>query len=259
LTGPARIEGLRAWARLLIGLVATFLLLNGVASHLGSVRGEAGVFVALLVIVALILVERWFFGVSLRAAPGVIGLRAPEKRGMLVALALAAALAALFLVVAAFDGQETPLAAGWLLLLPGLFAQAGIAEEALFRGFLFGHVYAGRRFWPAALLSLVPFAAAHLLLFLAFPWPVALASVLLAIALSPPLAHLYVIGGNTIWGPALIHFVAQGALKIVTLPDEGAMLLTLGWIGVVAVVPYAVFLIPRLDEPKAASEAARPG
>ena len=49
--------------------------------------------------------------------------------------------------------------------LPGLFAQAGIAEELLFRGYLFGHLREGRSFWRAALLSMPPFLAVHLLLF----------------------------------------------------------------------------------------------
>jgi membrane protease YdiL (CAAX protease family) len=58
----------------------------------------------------------------------------------------------------------TPLAArdGWPLLLPGLFAQGGIAEECLFRGYLFGHLRRERSFWRAAWLSVPPFVAVHL-------------------------------------------------------------------------------------------------
>jgi membrane protease YdiL (CAAX protease family) len=39
---------------------------------------------------------------------------------------------------------------GWTLLVGGLFAQAGIAEEVLFRVYLFRHIREGRAFWPAA-------------------------------------------------------------------------------------------------------------
>ena len=36
---------------------------------------------------------------------------------------------------------------GWWWLLPGLFAQGGIAQEVLFRGYLFGRIRRGRSFW----------------------------------------------------------------------------------------------------------------
>ena len=85
---------------------------------------------------------------------------------------------------------------GWVSLLPGLFAQAGIAEEVLFRGYLFGQVRVGRTFWRAAALSMVPFVSVHLVLFFYMAWPIALASVLLAIAISFPLAYLFELGGT---------------------------------------------------------------
>ena len=62
---------------------------------------------------------------------------------------------------------------GWISLLPGLFAQAGIAEEVLFRGYLFGHVRVGRTFWRAAAVSMLPFVSVHLILFFSMPWPIA--------------------------------------------------------------------------------------
>jgi membrane protease YdiL (CAAX protease family) len=65
---------------------------------------------------------------------------------------------------------------GWLWLLPGLFAQAGIAEEVLFRGYLFRHVREGRSFWRAAAVASGPFVLVHLILFLTMSWPLAAAS-----------------------------------------------------------------------------------
>ena len=103
--------------------------------------------------------------------------------------------------------------------MPGLFAQAGIAEEVLFRGYLFGHLRRGRSFWRAALLSMLPFVAVHLLLFATMPWPIAAAALLLAVIVAFPLARLYELGGATIWAPALLHFVIQGTVKIVVFPE----------------------------------------
>ena len=130
---------------------------------------------------------------------------------------------------------------GWGWMLPGLFAQAGIAEEVLFRGFLFRYVRIGRSFWRAALLSMVPFVGVHLLLFWTMPWPVALAALLLSVIISFPLARLYELGGNTIWAPALLHFVVQGAIKVVNLA-EGAESFAIGWMIASAVVPLLIFV-----------------
>ncbi len=84
------------------------------------------------------------------------------------------------------DGDAACHDGGWLRLVPGLFAQAGLAEEMLFRGYLFRHLRAGRSFARAAWAAAGPFAAVHLVLFLTMPWPVALAAVGLAVVLSFP-------------------------------------------------------------------------
>jgi membrane protease YdiL (CAAX protease family) len=110
----------------------------------------------------------------------------------------------------------------------------------LFRGYLFGRVRRERSFWPAAGLAALPFVVVHFHLFAIFPWPVALASVLLALILSFPLAYLFELGGSTIWPPALLHFTVQGALKVLDL--GGDALLPLIWIGASVAIPYLVFL-----------------
>jgi membrane protease YdiL (CAAX protease family) len=126
--------------------------------------------------------------------------------------------------------------------LPGLFAQAGIAEEVLFHGYLFGHLRVGRTFWRAAAASMLPFVSVHLVLFLSMPWPIALASVLLAVVISFPLARLFELGGNTIWAPALLHFVIQATVKIVVFP-HGAQSFALAWMAASAIVPLLVFTV----------------
>jgi membrane protease YdiL (CAAX protease family) len=148
-------------------------------------------------------------------------------------------------VLSVGGAQRFTMLPGWLYLLPGLFAQAGIAEEALFRGYLFGRLLRGRSFWRAAALSMVPFLAVHLILFASLPWPIALASAVLAAVLSFPLAHLFVIGGHTIWAPAILHFVAQSALKVVAIPAEAATNLPIVWMAACATLPFVVFAVRR--------------
>ena len=142
-------------------------------------------------------------------------------------------------------GVSIRLTADGLVLLPGLFAQAGIAEEVLFRGFLFGHLRAGRSFWGAARLAMLPFVAVHLFLFLTMPWPIASAAVLLAVILSFPFAHLYEIGGSTIWAPALLHFVIQGTIKVVIVEGDGSGAFPLFWMVASGLLPLLVLLRQR--------------
>ena len=134
------------------------------------------------------------------------------------------------------------LLSGWISLLPGLFAQAGIAEEVLFRGYLFGHIRVGRTFWRAAAVSMLPFVTVHLVLFFSMPWSIALASVLLAIVISFPLAHLFELGGDTIWAPAFLHFVIQATVKVLVF-SQGAESFAIVWMAASATVPLVIFAV----------------
>ena len=89
---------------------------------------------------------------------------------------------------------------------------------------------------------MLPFVGVHLVLFLSMPWPIALASVLLASVISFPLAHLFELGGGTIWAPALLHFVIQATVKVLVFP-HGAESFALAWMIASAVVPLLVLAV----------------
>ena len=74
------------------------------------------------------------------------------------------------------------------------------------------------------------------------PWPVALAAILLSIVISFPLAYLFELGGHTVWGPALLHFVIQATVKVIVLPNP-AESFALVWMIASAVVPLLVFAV----------------
>jgi membrane protease YdiL (CAAX protease family) len=230
--------------RLLLGLFAVYALFQWSAHALGSDRGQAGLIVAVLVVGATVGVERLWFAQSLRAAMRAIGLSRPRAAGVVAS----AGISALLLFVIPLYGQLTDATAtirdGSLWLLPGLFAQGGVAEETLFRGYLFGHLRRGRSFRRAALLSTLPFVAVHLTLFVTLPWPVAMAALLLSVLLSFPLARLFELGGWTIWPPALVHFAVQGFVKIIDVTGDAASAFPLVWMAASAVIPLLVFLIP---------------
>jgi membrane protease YdiL (CAAX protease family) len=244
-----RIESPEEWWRLLLGLVAIFTLFQWSASALGSDRGQAGMSVGALVVGATLVVERACFRKTLPAGARAIGFAASDRAGLAVAGAIAVLLLMVVPVFAWARGASIAIEAGALWLLPGLFAQGGIAEEVVFRGYLFGHLRSGRSFWRAAALSMLPFVGVHLLLFLTMPWPVALAALVLAVVLSFPLAHLFELGGATIWAPALLHFVIQATVKVLVISGDGASLFPFVWMAASAAVPMLVLLVPRPPTP----------
>jgi membrane protease YdiL (CAAX protease family) len=229
--------------RLLAGLAVAFLVFDRAAALTGSGLGQAGLIVGALAVGTTALAERLLFPKPFSAVPASLGLGRPSARAVGAALAIGTVMLGFFPLAARMTGTPIALRDGWPLLVPGLLAQGGIAEECLFRGYLFGHLRRERSFWRAAWLSVPPFVAVHLLLFTYMPVPVAAAATLLSLVMSFPLARLYDLGGATIWAPALLHFVAQGAVKIAVVPDDKQMLLGMSWMGVCALVPWTAFAI----------------
>ena len=226
----------------MVGLFIVFGLFHGSATILESDRGQRGILIGMLVVAATAATERFLLRQQRGAAVRHLGLGRPRAKGIVVAGGVAVLLLAVALLFARARGLTAAPYPGWISLLPGLFAQAGIAEEVLFRGYLFGHIRVGRTFWQAAAVSMLPFVTVHLVLFFSMPWPIALASVLLAVVISFPLAYLFELGGNTIWPPALLHFVIQATVKVAVFP-QGAESFALAWMAASAMLPLLVFTV----------------
>jgi membrane protease YdiL (CAAX protease family) len=239
------ITDLSQWLRLLLGLSVIFGLFQWSAGALVSNRGEAGLIVGLLVLSATIAAERLLFGQPVLVAVRTLGLGAPRAKGLVVVVGIGVLLISIVYVFTQATGASLAFFPSWISLIPGLFAQAGVAEEILFRGLLFGHLRRGRSFWRAATMSMLPFVGVHLFLFFTMPWPIALAAVLLAVTLSFPFAHLYEVGGATIWAPALLHFVIQGTVKVVVVSGDGSWAFPLVWMAASALIPWLSLCVAR--------------
>ena len=246
---PASVNGVSQWLRLLLGLSLIFGLFQWSAVTLDSNRGEAGLTVGLLVVGGTLAAERLLFGQRVFAAARTLGLGRPRARGLLLVGGIAVALFSVVYLFALTTGVLLSAFPGQISLVPGLFAQAGVAEEILFRGYLFGHLRRGRSFWLAATVSMLPFVGVHLFLFFTMPWPIALAAVLLAVVLSFPFAHLYEVGGSTIWAPALLHFIIQGTVKVVMVSGHGSSIFPLVWMVASALISSLTLLVPRRSAP----------
>lgn len=240
----------------LFGFVVLWLVLDRSASALGSFRGEAGLLVCGAVLLAAVPLEMFLSRSGTAQAIAALGLRLPARRALLWCSVLCAGLLCVYPLFAVLSGAELGLREDSALLMPGLFAQGGVAEELVFRGYLFRRVRAGRSFWRAALLAAVPFAAVHALLFLSLDFPVALASLLMSISLSFPLAWLFERGGGSVLPPAIVHAVVQGSIKLVEAGDHFSRL-ALVWIAVGSLAPWAFFLLRPEPVERARAQAPR--
>jgi membrane protease YdiL (CAAX protease family) len=234
---------------LLAGLVAVFVVFQWSAHTLGSDRGQAGLIVGALVVAGTIGVERLLFDRSIARAASSLGLGKSRLAGLVVAAGVCLLLLVTVPLFARINGSQLHLVPDWPASLPGLFAQAGIAEEVLFRGYLYRHLREGRSFWGASTSSMLPFAAVHLFLFATMPWPIAMAAVGLAIVMSLPFACLFDLCGGSIWPPALLHFRMQTVPKILVLPADQQTPFALAWMIAGAVVPLVV--LANLDRTRA--------
>lgn len=229
-----------SWAKLLIGFAVLFAILQGSAAVLHSLRGEAGLAVAAVTVGAALLAQRFFFSGTWKAAFADLGLDAPSPRGIIVAIGVCALALCAFPLFLMTQGGFISIYPGAAWLAFGIFLQAGVAEGILFRGFLYGNIRRGRTFWRAALLSMIPFAAAHLYLFATMAWPIALTALALSVLIAFPFAWLYELGGRTIWAPAIAHAVVQGAIKLIVIEDPAFAIV---WMGASLVAMWVVFLV----------------
>jgi membrane protease YdiL (CAAX protease family) len=238
------------------GFVLIWLVLDRSAAFFHSTYGEAGLGICALVLAAAVVVEMLVSRTSPGEAIRALGIGRPSARAVVIGLLLCLALLLFYPVLSWVTGTPLRLRGNWLWLIPGLFAQGGIAEETVFRGYMFRHLRARHSFWAAAGRATLPFTAVHLLLFFTQSPAVAVAATLLAITVSFPMAYLFELGRNTIWIPALLHFLIQGYIKLVELPPSLLMPAAVAWMGVCATVPYLVFLSPLSPRKRAHRDLA---
>lgn len=143
------------WLRLTVGLVLVFALFHWTASVSGSNRGEFGVIIGLLVVGTTIAAKIFLFNRSFKESFRDIGLTRPNALGILIAIVICVLMLLTIFIFASVTDSSFSFYPSWYLLVPGLFFQAGIAEETLFRGYLFGHIREKYSFLKAAVISAV--------------------------------------------------------------------------------------------------------
>lgn len=230
-------------AKLYLSFVAAFLVMHytgEVLMKLPYVFNAVVVFIALLLTVLLL--NKLIHGKSIKTSISDIGLRKTNLSGLAPGIFVSGALLCTYPLLGYLFNASITLAGSWQWNVIGLMFTAGVSEEMLFRGYLFGSLRRKMSFRKAALLSALCFAAAHLFMFTYMDWPVALMSTLLAVATSLPLAFLFEKGNNTVWSPAFVHTAIRTVGLVVTTDEKYFMQFSLIWIAACMILPYIVLI-----------------
>jgi membrane protease YdiL (CAAX protease family) len=192
----------------------------------------------------IMVAERLLFGGTWGRGLTTIGFTAPQPRAVIVAVICGFPMWLFLPVYGSLNGIPVGLQLDWMSILLGVILVNGLAEEAIHRGFIFGHLRREHSFIAAACLSAAIFAAQHLYLMLTIGTVPGIASVALAALLAFPLAFMFERGGNSIAAPAILHTSSNAPVMLFALPPEmGSVLLP--HMGVVLVSIYLCFAFSR--------------
>lgn len=199
------------------------------------------------VIIVSVTIERAFFKLHIKAALRQLGFGKPAFLSAVLSVGLSLILFACYPLITYMTGYTFTIPSGFAWTAVGLFALHGIAEETLYRGFLFHRLREGRSFLRAGWLSVLFFSLSHIPIIVSQGVLVGGTAVLLAIASSFPLALLFEKGNNTIWAPAILHFSIDTVIPILSAGEfsESAQKAVMIWMAISAVLPYILFLFFR--------------
>lgn len=242
------IQGIFPLAKFLLGFVVLYGVLEGAARLLGdALRTENALLITGAVLVAAFVVELILFQQSWRAAPFALGLGWPGWRAIGIGLLIATLQLSAYPLIARVTGYHWMLPAHWQWTMVGIFALHGVAEEVVYRTYLFGRLRHGRSFWRAAWLAVILFALSHLPILASQGLLVGGMAVTLAISSSFPFARLFEQGRNTIWAPALVHATVDTVIPLLAAGGmaDGGQQAALLWMAVSMVLPYLAFAFGR--------------
>jgi membrane protease YdiL (CAAX protease family) len=233
-------------AKVLAGYIPLFLVLQyGPALLLPRLGQTWSVLISAAAMLCLAVVcQMLFFKRPPLQALLQLGYGRPRVRPIAVALLLSGVMLLFFPVLSLISSARLGLNSGWLWTLAVIIVFNGLAEETLFRGYVFGNLRRGNSFLRAGLISLLLFAAAHLFLFAGNPFIIALAATLVAVTAAFPMAYLFEQGGSTIWAPVIVH-VATHAIRLVAIPEALYMPAVLAWLVMQIFLPLLVFAFRR--------------
>jgi membrane protease YdiL (CAAX protease family) len=236
----------------LILIIIGYLLLYGTFELTAKLTGDTTIpknalFISACVLIAAVIVELVFFKSKISDLVKILGLGKPGSKAIIASIVITLLLFLCYPLITLITGFNFIIPANWIWLAIGVFVLHGIAEEVLYRGFLFRRLREGRSFWKAALLAVIFFTVAHLPIIINQGLIVGGMAVLLAVVSSFPFSYLYEKGNNTIWAPAIVHAAIDTIIPILAAGpmDERATMAVTLWMAASMVIPYSAFLMLR--------------
>lgn len=231
----------------LLGALLLFLILQVGLTWLALRMDQtwSQLLMAAVMLTIALLLEKLFWGRQPLEALHALGFVRATWRSIGVALILNVLLLLFFPIFSWLTGAPVRLRPDWWWIAIGALAVNGIAEETLFRGFVFGHLRregSGKRFNQAARIALFIFAAVHLLLFVQNPFIIGLLATLVALAAAFPLAYLFEQAGFSIWPTVILHVAAHG-FRLVEISEPFYMSALLGWLTIQVAAPFLIFTL----------------
>lgn len=196
--------------------------------------------VALAVAAVVVAVgEHVVFATPWRRVPSRLGLGRPRSAALAVGAIAGVLVYLTYLGGAALLGTDPHLRSNWPVVLVSALIFHGLAEELVWRGFVFARLRRRWSFRGAVLASVPLIALTHVAIIASNGVAIGMLAVLSAAVTCVPFAHLWERGGRTIWGPAILHG-AIGSWQLFErgYPDSFSAVLVLGSI----VVPLVVLL-----------------
>ncbi len=140
-----------------------------------------------------------------QAAPRAFGLGRPVPRAVLVAVLVGGLVVATYLSGAAALDIRLQLRPQWQLVALGALLFHGLAEELVWRGFVFGRLRDRWSFWRSVAASMPLIALTHVPILLSSGPLIGGLALTSAAVTCLPLAYLWERGGRTVWAPAILH------------------------------------------------------
>ncbi len=230
------------WVRFLLGWAVLLAVLLGTSEIDAS--GRFGLAILAVVVLAGVAVEYLLYRVGPREALRSLGFGRTGGRALVAAFVVGGLVQFVFPVTETITGTTFNLRPDWPILLIGIFAFHGLAEELVWRGYAYRRLRVGRPFWAAVLWTMPLVAVAHVPIVITSGPLVGAAALLVAAATSVPLAYLFDTGRRTIWAPAVVH-TAIDSFKIVVIPAAALTTFSLLLAAFSIVVPLLVLAVPR--------------
>ena len=239
---PQRAVGsLATWARFLLGFLILWAVLAGASSADPTARWGPAILAA--VVAAALAVSRGLYRMPCREAIRALGLGRPDRRSLLVSAVVSALVLLVWPTTAWLSGASIPLRPDWPVVLIGVLTLHGLAEELVWRGYVFRRLARGRSFWPAVLWSMPLIAVTHIPIVVTSGPAIGGGAMLVAAVTSIAFSRLYAMGGGTLWAPGLLH-AAIDSFKLVVLPAAALQIYPFLIIGFSLAVPLLVLVYP---------------